>query len=545
MPLTVRQALNIGPLRRARVVAGIQGLENEITFVNIMEVPEVARWMKGGELLLTAGYALKDNPQLRQRIVYDLVGKGVAAFGIKPGQYLHNVPEDMAEHADKVGLPLLEIPPDVPYMDIMLPIFELLINEQLYRHRRAEEIHDLLLNVLLGGTGLQGVCKALAQFTTNPVFIFSHGACLGAGYPPLPNGQLLPAYGEILEVIFKETSKELRELPPHRAALLRLRDDLPESVVVPVATQGSIDGYLVILQSNRQLDDVEIRGIETGATIVALEFAKEKAVAETELRLRGELLEELLERRIENPEIIMKRAACLGINLAGRLAVLIVGFDPGYQVSNYRPDLPSEIIYLLRSRFSRHPGGILAVSKGNQVVALLRFYRETEKELPGRLREILSLAKARFPRVRMAIGVGRPYEGLHYIKTSYDEAQLALKVAWEKGCPGEPVFFAELGSWRILFNLKELPFVHEFCQEYIGKLKDYDAQNNTDLVGTLACYLQNDGNLRKTAQALFVHKNSVIYRIKKIEEITGLNLNETENRFALMMALKLIQLISG
>ncbi|MDN5361547.1 MAG: PucR family transcriptional regulator, purine catabolism regulatory protein, partial [Moorella sp. (in: firmicutes)] len=150
MPLSVSQALQIGPLRRARVVAGAHNLEREITFVNIMEVPEVTRWMKGGELLLTAGFALKDNPELRKRIIYDLVGKGVTAFAIKPGQYLQDIPTDMIEHANQAGLPLLELPSDVPYMDIMLPIFELLINEQLYRRQRSQEIHDLLINVILG-----------------------------------------------------------------------------------------------------------------------------------------------------------------------------------------------------------------------------------------------------------------------------------------------------------------------------------------------------------------------------------------------------------
>lgn len=542
MSLNVRQALNIGPLRRAKVVAGLQGLDNEITFVNIMEVPEVARWMKGGELLLTAGYALKDNPQLRQRIIYDLAGKGVAAFGIKPGQYLHKVPEDMAEHADRVGLPLLELPPDVPYMDIMLPIFELLINEQLYRHQRAEEIHDLLLNVLLGGTGLQGVCMSLAQFTANPVFIFSHGTCLGAGYPSLTNSEDLFVLEHALERIFQEVPKELKELVPHRATLLQLSPDLPESVVVPVASQERIDGYLVILQSNRYLDDVEIRGIETGATIVALEFAKEKAVAETEIRLRGELLDELLQGKIDNIEITMKRAAHLGINLAGRLAVMIIGFHSENKMSSYQVNLHSEVIHLLRSRFSRHPGGILLSSRGNRVVGLLRFYSETEKELSDRLGEILQVTKVRFPKVKLGIGVGRTYEGLQYIKTSYEEAQVALMIALEKGDYSRPVFFSELGPLCILFNVKDLPLVNDFCREYIGKLQAYDAQNKTDLIATLACYLQNDGNLRKTAQALFVHKNSVIYRIKKIEEITGLNLNEAENRFTLMLALKLAQL---
>ena len=100
MSITVRQALEIGPLKRAKVLAG-QGLDRKITFVNIMEVPDVARWMKGGELLLTAGFALKDEADLRRRLIIELAQKGVAAFGIKPGKYFDEVPADMIQCADR------------------------------------------------------------------------------------------------------------------------------------------------------------------------------------------------------------------------------------------------------------------------------------------------------------------------------------------------------------------------------------------------------------------------------------------------------------
>ncbi|MFZ5651817.1 MAG: PucR family transcriptional regulator ligand-binding domain-containing protein [Bacillota bacterium] len=101
MSITLRQAMEIGPLRKAKVVAG-QGLDREITFVNIMEVPDVVRWMKGGELLLTAGFALKDDAGLRRRLIFDLAQKGVAAFGIKQGQYFNDVPADMIQCANQL-----------------------------------------------------------------------------------------------------------------------------------------------------------------------------------------------------------------------------------------------------------------------------------------------------------------------------------------------------------------------------------------------------------------------------------------------------------
>ena len=129
MGITVRQALLVEALHDAKVVAGHQGLDNAIRFVNIMEVPEVTKCMKGGELLVTSGFAIKDSCEDRRRLIYDLASKGVAAFGIKLGQYFLMIPDDMLACADEVGLPLIELPRDRPYMDFMVPIFENLIND--------------------------------------------------------------------------------------------------------------------------------------------------------------------------------------------------------------------------------------------------------------------------------------------------------------------------------------------------------------------------------------------------------------------------------
>lgn len=110
MALTVRQCLEIDAWKNVKVVAGEQGLDRKVSFVNIMEVPEVVRWMKGGELLLTAGYAFRDDPGLREELVYSLVKKNIAGLGIKPGQYWPEIPPDIIEHANKVGLPVLSCP---------------------------------------------------------------------------------------------------------------------------------------------------------------------------------------------------------------------------------------------------------------------------------------------------------------------------------------------------------------------------------------------------------------------------------------------------
>lgn len=539
MPLTVRDALGIGPLRRARVVAGSKGLDKLITFVNIMEVPQVANWMRGGELLLTAGYALKDNAKLRQQIIYDLVGKGVAAFGIKPGQYLDEVPEDMIEHADSMGLPLLELPSDVPYMDIMLPIFELLINEQLYWHRRAEEIHDLLVSVILGGTGLHGVCRALAQFTSNPVFIFGQGACLGSGYPPV---SVSLSEEDILMAVRRKLDSGPNELEPHRASRIQPETNVPACVIVPVGTLGTPDGYIVIPELNRSLSEIEIRGIETGAAIVAFEFMKERAISETEIRIQGGLLDELLNGRFDNEEIVVRRAAHSGFSLRGGLAVFAISLVPTTQV--HTDQVYTEAIHLLRSRFSTYPGGMISLKRGDRIVGLVHCEDHAIKDLSAKLEEVQLAFVSRFPRLGLRAGVGRSYEGAGHVKTSYEEARVALDVALSLQGYTKPVFFADMGPLRVLFPLRDQPCVDAYCEEMLGQLRFYDSKNKSDLLRTLKVYLQNNGNLRKTASELVLHKNSVLYRLKKIEEVAGINLEDAETRFGLMLALKLEHLRS-
>jgi len=307
MSITVRQALEIGPLKRAKVLAG-KGLDRKITFVNIMEVPDVARWMKGGELLLTAGFALKDEADLGRRLIIELAQKGVAAFGIKPGQYFDEVPADMIQCADLVNLPLLELPRNVPYMDIMLPLFEIMINDQLYRLKKAEEIHHKLFEVILSGKGVAGIAQALAELVDNPVLIAdSSGNLLSSCLPALKEGRLEAGWEAKLLNCLGIQKGDLFTLNPHRwhRASVEVEGGPLHLVLVPVEMNSVLSGHLLILEGNR-MDEQDLMAMESASAIIALEFAKEKAVFETERRVRGELVEDLISGNFHYEESVIR-----------------------------------------------------------------------------------------------------------------------------------------------------------------------------------------------------------------------------------------------
>lgn len=550
MRLTVREALEINGLNRAIVVAGHQGLDNEIKFVNIMEVPEVIRWLKGGELLATAGYAFKEDPVLRKSLIYNLARKKIAAFGIKPGQYLTEVPQDMIEYANQVGLPILELPSDLPYHEFMLPIFEILISNQLCQLKRSEEVHNRLLEVLLNGGGFASISQCLKDLVKNPVVILDQA---GNSVAEAADANEKKQMDQLLTA-WEHSQNNLLHFDPNRSHRLDLKNEQTEQslVLVPIKANDTVNGYLVVLEIQERLDEQDLRAIEHAGTIVALEFAKEKAVFDTERQIKGELLEDLVAGSFNYEEVVIRRASFLNFNLKAPLAVFIVDID-GFEKyfineasrdEEHIQELKSRILQFCHLAFNDYPGNAMLQMKSDSIIGLVRVMdANDEKLLREKCQQICRQVEERYPKVSVSIGVGRTYTGVRNIKKSHEEASTSLRIGRFLSGSASVTFFRDLGPYRFLYELQDSEAMLAFHRELIGKIELYDAQNQTELLKTLICYFKNDCNARITAKELFVHKNSVIYRVKRIEEITGLDLSDPEDRFNLQLGLKLDRIL--
>lgn len=553
MGITVQNALELSSLKKAKLLGGNQGLSNIIRSVNVMEVPEIRKWLKGGELLITTGFSFKDDPNLRRRTIFDLAEQKVAAFGIKTGQYFQNVPEDMVEHANRVGLPLIQLDPEVPYMEIMVSLFEILLNEQLCCLKRTEEVHSKLLEALLKGNGLTSICQTLAGIENNPVLITDkNGKMLSSAVPDLLMSQLKEDWqNEILEYL-KDFRIKLFSSNPHRChrVVSQVGDSAQNIILVPIKINEDYSGNLVIIEKFRQLDELDLMAVEHASTIIALEFAKSKALLETECQIRGELLEDLIKGNIRCEEEIMRRANYLNFNLNTDLTIFVIGIEHFEDYYGKRDEkrilaIKSSIVQLVRSTFYNYPNGSMLLGKMDSITGLVRQSSKAEMEdLCDKLSEIAKKIKVLIPKIKLSIGVGRTCSSISNISKSYEEAVAAMRIGRFTKKSSCVTFYDELGPYRFLYELKDSMQMKYFYDEYLGKIIAYDKINNTDLLETLICYFKNDGSLSRTAKSLYIHKNSVIYRIKKIEEISGLNVNDSNDCFSLQLCLKLGQLVN-
>ncbi|TMB56768.1 MAG: PucR family transcriptional regulator, partial [Chloroflexi bacterium] len=169
--LSLRQALELPPLQNARVLAGGAGLDRRVSNVNVMEVPDILPWVRPEELLLTTAYPLRDDRAALDALVPELAAKGLAGIAVKPDRYLEEIPQTMLSAADACGFPLIELPPESSFNEIISAVLTVILNEQSLRLQRAAEIHDRFTGIVLGGGGLREIALTLAELIARRVLI--------------------------------------------------------------------------------------------------------------------------------------------------------------------------------------------------------------------------------------------------------------------------------------------------------------------------------------------------------------------------------------
>src|SRR5258706_3408440 len=169
--LSVREVLAAPCLAEARVLAGASGLDRVVSRLNVMEVPDILPWVKPHELLLTAGYPLRDDPNALVALIGELDDRGLAALAIKLHRYLDEVPAELLAEADRRGFPIIEFPQGVGFDDVLNEVIGSLLNQQAALAARSEEVHRALVSVVLDGGGLDDISPELAAILGGPVLV--------------------------------------------------------------------------------------------------------------------------------------------------------------------------------------------------------------------------------------------------------------------------------------------------------------------------------------------------------------------------------------
>ena len=165
--LTVREAMKTGGLSKCRLLAGEAGLDNAITCVDCMEVPNIEPWLRSGELLITTGYALRDDENAIPYLLETLTKGKAAALAIKT-RFLGELKDTDIALAQRLGLPLFEMPSDMPTTEMVMPVVRMLTNRQVEIMEFSEKIHKRFTEIELSDGGFRKIAAVLSKLLQMP-----------------------------------------------------------------------------------------------------------------------------------------------------------------------------------------------------------------------------------------------------------------------------------------------------------------------------------------------------------------------------------------
>lgn len=145
----------------------------------------------------------------------------------------------------------------------------------------------------------------------------------------------------------------------------------------------------------------------------------------------------------------------------------------------------------------------------------------------------------------ISIGVSWPFKEVSDFKLYFNQAVISIKQANLFNKERKVLNYTDYSFYNLLYNYTGRIALSQYCNPAIGKLRDYDSENNTDFYETLRIYLENNKNIKETASALFIHRNSLAYRISRISEIINMDLNNPGIILSLVDSIRIIQFLDS
>jgi purine catabolism regulator len=536
--VTVREVLGMPAMIGARVLAGEAGLDRVVRRLNVMEVPDVLPWVKPHELLLTTGYPVRATPDGVPALLAALDDRGLAAVGIKLNRYLDSLPDEALVVAEQRCLPLVQLPDGIGFDDILNQVLTEVLNRQAALLERSEQVHRALVTVLLDGGGLDELVAEMAVVLGGPVLVTSaDGRVLAEGGDPDQLARLRETSS------FDPSGRFLTEREPPGT---RGNTSAGWRAVVPVVAGRFDHGRIATFSRERPLDERDLHVLDRAATVAALAVTKQLAVNAVEGKYRGDFLRDVLSGRTGDKDHVVAHCRSLGWNLDRPLVVAVAELDPvADPIHPLGPELRP-----VQERFSAawegavrmQDSGAPVVGFAQEVVALLPVTPGGDPDRVVRAIVRMVSGDGGGGRRSFSTGVSRVVDDPQMFPEAYEQARRAVEVGRKLHGAGAVAHFDALGSFRLLSLVRDPAELHRFVVETLGELVANGDPEAADLRHTLQVLLDTNLNVAEAARRLFVHYNTLRYRMGKLERLLGPFPTDPNLRLDVALALKVLQM---
>ena len=411
--------------------------------------------------------------------------------------------------------------------------------------RQSEEVYHELMRMLLAGEGLEPITRRLAAVLKSDVLVrdpTGHSLSTAVVSGHLDETSAAAVYQDpVIEAQLRQAHME------HRAVELRKGDGSPAVLVAPVILDDEVAGQVWAFNPRQRFGALERGILERGALVVALALSRMRVAQEVEWRLSGEFLDDLLAADVKgNRESTIARARQLGLDLTLPYTLLLVRPDPVPSVpvtpgtARLKRSLLTQVQRVVNAR-GAGSSALVAARAEDVVVLWPQCERQTEAvEFAELLRRQIRVYTG-----SVSVGLGPLCRDVAEYATAYRLAVGALDLVHRAGGRERVVTLEELGIYRPLLQVKRPEELIEFMRSVLQPLYEYDRHHGTTLTETLRAFLRCGFSTVATAKALAVHPNTVGYRLRRIEEILGVDSDDAQTLLQFQFAFLIESVLGG
>ncbi|WP_411680300.1 PucR family transcriptional regulator [Clostridium thailandense] len=559
--ISLEQLLENNMLKGTKILAGRLGISRRITNVNVMEVPDIIGWVKKGEFLITTAYSIKDNISVLLELIPKLNEKGVAGLGIKVGRYIKELPQSIIDLAEELSFPIVQVPFNLSHTDVISIILNLVIEEQMGIHLKIEKFISEVMDIMVKGGTLKEIAGKLYENIGHPLAIYENisDSCeiildIDSNiYDQVVNRGLIDKFiGEQRTARSKNLKNEVDGT--YNESIDNINGKSIRRINVPIVIEKVEYGYIFIWIDDKELGLYDKLLIESYVHIIALNFVKRLSISNMESKYKLEFFNNLLSNDENRQNEAIESAKTFNFKLGLKYTVLVIYFsehfkrkDIGQDKSNFNKNIIANSIAVIDRIAREQKEAILYVDKSSSIVIL---YGSDPAEKPELIKKkaiyfckrIEAEILKRFKEQKLKIGIGRPYIDMTRLNKSYEQAKIIVEKI-NKPEINSILHYDDLGLYTILCFDGIQGELARFCNDTINPIVEYDKLNNTELIKTLKVYFDCNGNMRKISKVMFMHYNTIVYRIQKIKDITGIDFEDSDSRLKFELALKALELI--
>jgi PucR family transcriptional regulator, purine catabolism regulatory protein len=511
------------------LVGGAAGMRREVVWCTTLRArPPAFMPLRGGELLLIDPDVLAavDARLTLARLLESLSGQAVAGLAVSG-----RAAAEARRTADAHGLPLLLLPPSSPLDQVEQQVLRYVVDRRAELHEHAQDLHRQLSELALSGRGLPALLVRLHELTGMPVLLERDAAVeyVGAGSRlPQATAAAIAAERPALDEWLRDVPLSAFDPPVAVRPLLNGQSRL----IAPILVQGSIAGFLSLLGVDGELGEMHRLAVGRAAHACAIELVRARAARDARDEVEEELLDVLTSGRPGSQDAARERAKRKGFDIEAPY-LLIAGQAVGKAAK-------------IRSAWERLLGTMrlksLVRERGAATLALVSLPGGRTPD-PRELVEALHRAARTAAAAPVTLGYGAVRAGAGEVAVAAREAEQALTMGGRLFGPDSATAFNDLGLYRLLYALQPLPELRDFRDAALARLRSKD--RGGVLLLTLGAYLATNGSPTDTAERLHLHRNTVLYRLGRIEDVLQVDLRDAEARLSLHLALKIEDILAG